>query len=170
MAFQRKDDSRGSDSRKGGPEDSVIKIDRYAKVVKGGRRFSFGALVVVGDRHTNVGLGYGKANEVPQAVDKAVADAKKNMMVVKLKGKTIPHVVRGRCGASSVILLPASEGTGVIAGKMLRPLLELAGIQDVLTKAYGSTSPKNLLKAGVHALQQLRTLESVAELRGVKLS
>lgn len=170
MAFQRRDDSSKSDSRKGGQEDSVIKIDRYAKVVKGGRRFSFGALVVVGDRKTNVGLGYGKANEVPQAVDKAVADAKKNMMVVKLKGKTIPHVVRGRCGASSVIFLPASEGTGVIAGKMLRPLLELAGIQDVLTKAYGSTCPKNLLKAGVDALKQLRTAESIAELRGVKLS
>jgi small subunit ribosomal protein S5 len=153
----------------GGFEDSVIKIDRFAKVVKGGRRFSFGALVVIGDRSTHVGLGYGKANEVPQAVDKAVATAHKSILTVCLKGNTIPHQVRGKCGASEVVLLPASEGTGVIAGKALRPLLQLAGIKDVLTKAYGSTSPVNLLKAGVDALQQLRSAESIQSLRGVNL-
>lgn len=150
-------------------EDSVIKIDRFAKVVKGGRRFSFGALVVVGDRGTHVGLGYGKANEVPQAVDKAVANARKNLLTVCLKANTIPHQVRGKCGASEVIMLPASEGTGVIAGKSLRPLFQLAGIKDVLTKAYGSTSPVNLLKAGVDALKRLRTAEAIRDLRGVKI-
>jgi small subunit ribosomal protein S5 len=150
-------------------EDSVIKIDRFAKVVKGGRRFSFGALVVVGDRGTHVGLGYGKANEVPQAVEKAVANARKNLVTICLKANTIPHQVRGKWGASEVILLPASEGTGVIAGKAIRPLFQLAGIKDVLTKAYGSTSPVNLLKAGVEALKQLRTAETIRELRGVKV-
>jgi len=150
-------------------EDSVVQIYRCAKVVKGGRRFSFAALVAVGDRSGNVGLGYGKANEVPQAVDKGVADAKKNMVHVQLKGRTVPHSVVGKCGASKVVLVPASEGTGVIAGKKLRPLLELAGIHNVLTKAYGSTSPKNLLKAGMDALKQLRTAEQVAALRGVNI-
>ena len=169
MAFDKKRFDTGGEQHKG-VEDSVIKIDRYAKVVKGGRRFSFGALVVVGDRKSRVGLGYGKANEVPQAVEKAVADAKKNMMTICLKGKTIPHTIKGQCGASRVILLPASEGTGVIAGKMIRPLLELAGIHDVLTKAYGSTTPKNLLKAGMAALLQLRSAETVAELRGVTIA
>jgi small subunit ribosomal protein S5 len=152
-----------------GYEDSVIKIDRFAKVVKGGRRFSFGALVVVGDRSTHVGLGYGKANEVPQAVDKAVAVAHKNLMTVPLKANTIPHEVRGKHGASEVVMVPASEGTGVIAGKALRPLLQLAGIRDVLTKAYGSTSPVNLLKAGVDALKRLRTAETIGGLRGVTI-
>jgi small subunit ribosomal protein S5 len=150
-------------------EDSVVQIYRCAKVVKGGRRFSFAALVVVGDRNGQVGLGYGKANEVPLAVDKGIADAKKNVVAVNLKGRTIPHQVSGRCGASQVVLVPASEGTGVIAGKKLRPLLQLAGIQDVLTKAYGSTSPKNLLKAGLTALRSLRTAQSVSQLRGVKI-
>ena len=150
-------------------EDSVIKIDRYAKVVKGGRRFSFGALAVVGDRSGSVGLGYGKANGVPQAVDKAVSDAKKNMVPINLTGGTIPHMVKGHCGASKVVLVPASEGTGVIAGKMIRPLLQLAGIHNVLTKAYGSTTPRNLLKAGINALRKLRTAEIVRDLRGVDL-
>jgi small subunit ribosomal protein S5 len=167
LAFTK--EHRESPRDKGGLEDSVIKIDRYAKVVKGGRRFSFGALVVVGDRQSRVGIGYGKANEVPQAVEKAVADAKKNMVSIMLKGSSIPHNTRGVCGASRVLLLPASEGTGVIAGKMIRPLLELAGIRDVLSKAYGSTTPKNLLKAGMAALKQLRAPEAVAELRGVTL-
>jgi small subunit ribosomal protein S5 len=153
----------------GGFQDSVIKIDRFAKVVKGGRRFSFGALVVVGDRKTHVGLGYGKANEVPQAVDKSISNAHKNLLTVNLKGSTIPHQVRGKCGSSQVILVPASEGTGVIAGKSLRPLLLLAGIRDVLTKAYGSTSPVNLLKAGVDALRRLRTAQTVRDLRGVNI-
>jgi len=150
-------------------EDSVIKIDRFAKVVKGGRRFSFGALVVVGDRRGRVGLGYGKANEVPLAVDKGIANARKALLTVNLKGASIPHAVKGRFGASQVILLPASEGTGVIAGKTIRPLLQLAGIKDVLTKAYGSASPVNLLKAGIDALGKLRTAEMIGSLRGVKL-
>jgi small subunit ribosomal protein S5 len=150
-------------------EDSVVHIYRCAKVVKGGRRFSFAALVVVGDRKGNVGLGYGKAKEVPNAVTKGIADARKNMVNVCLRGHSIPHAVKGQCGASKVVLLPASDGTGVIAGKKLRPLLELAGIHNVLTKAYGSTSPKNLLKAGVDALQKLRSAEKIAALRGVTL-
>jgi small subunit ribosomal protein S5 len=155
--------------REGGPEDNVVQIYRCTKVVKGGRKFSFGALVVVGDRNGRVGIGYGKANEVPSAVEKGIAEAKKSMVNVKLKGRTIPHVVMGKCGASKVRMLPASDGTGVIAGKKLRPLLELAGIQDVLTKAYGSTSPKNLLKAGLDALLRLRTADEIAALRGVKI-
>jgi small subunit ribosomal protein S5 len=151
-------------------EDSVIQIYRSAKVVRGGRRFGFEALVAVGDRKGNVGLGYGKANEVPLAVEKGIAEARKSMFPVKLvDGRTIPHRVIGRCGASKVVMVPASEGTGVIAGKKLRPLLELAGINDVLTKAYGSTAPKNLLKAGVDALQKLRTAEEISKLRGVKV-
>jgi len=150
-------------------EENVVQVYRCAKVVKGGRRFSFAALVVVGDRAGRVGLGYGKANEVPQAVDKGIADAKKNVIPIHLKGQTIPHMVTGHCGASRVVLVPASEGTGVIAGKKLRPLLELAGIHNVLTKAYGSTSPKNLLKAGLDALKRLRTAEMIGQLRGVKL-
>jgi len=138
-------------------------------VVKGGRRFSFGALVVVGDRRGRVGLGYGKANEVPLAVEKGISDAKKHLTPVNLLGRTIPHVVKGHCGSSRVILVPASDGTGVIAGKMLRPLLELAGIGNVLTKAYGSTTPRNLLKAGMDALNRLRSAETVGVLRGVSI-
>ncbi len=167
MAFERKNENPDGE---GLLEENVIKIDRYAKVVKGGRRFSFSALVVVGDRSGRVGLGYGKANEVPHAVDKAIADAKKNMVPINMKGKTIPHVVTGHVGASRVILLPASEGTGVIAGKMIRPLFELAGIRNVLTKAYGSTTPKNLLKAGMDALTKLRTAEMIGSLRGVVIT
>jgi small subunit ribosomal protein S5 len=153
-----------------GLEDNVVQIFRCAKVVKGGRRFSFSALVVVGDRSGNVGLGYGKANEVPLAVEKGISDAKKNMVPVAMKGATIPHKVVGRHGASRVVLVPASEGTGVIAGKKIRPLFELAGIHDLLTKAYGSTSPKNLLKAGMNALKQLRTAETISALRGVNIA
>lgn len=167
MAFRRKKDT--AEVLEGGRilEDKVIQIYRCSKVVKGGRRFSFAALVVVGDHEGQVGLGYGKANEVPLAVEKGIADAKKNMFAVSLKGHTIPHAVYGHCGASRVVLLPASEGTGVIAGKKLRPLLELSGITDLLTKAYGSTSPKNLLKAGTDALRRLRSAEKIAALRGV---
>ena len=151
-------------------EDNVVQIYRCSKVVKGGRRFSFGALVVVGDRKGQVGVGYGKANEVPLAVEKGIAEAQKNMVPINLKGTTIPHKVRGCYGASRVVMVPASDGTGVIAGKKLVPLLELVGIHNVLTKAYGSTSPKNLLKAGMNALKQLRTAEIISELRGVKLT
>ena len=172
MAFQKRQDSRMHDGyeEEGGLKENVIQIYRCAKVVKGGRRFSFAALVAVGDHNGQVGIGYGKANEVPNAVEKGKADAIKNMIRVPMNGTTIPHQVVGRSGASSVVLLPASEGTGVIAGKKIRPLFELAGIGNLLTKAYGSTSPKNLLKAGMDAMKKLRTVEAVETLRGVKVS
>lgn len=150
-------------------ESTVVRIYRCAKVVKGGRTFSFGALVVAGDRRGNVGIGYGKANEVPQSVEKATKEARKNMFKVNLKGTTIPHMVTGRAGATKVVLIPARPGTGVTAGKSVRPCLELAGITDVLSKAYGSTSPKNLVKATIAALKQLQTREQVERARGVPM-
>jgi small subunit ribosomal protein S5 len=153
----------------GGIESSLIRIYRCAKVVKGGRTFSFGALVVAGDRAGNVGLGYGKANEVPMAVEKATKDARRSMIKVPLKGNTIPHTVKGKHGASSVVLVPAMPGSGVTAGKSVRPCLELAGITDILTKAYGSTSPKNLVKATLDALRRLQSREEVERDRGVKV-
>jgi small subunit ribosomal protein S5 len=169
VAFQRR--KSGPDFSEDQPfEDNVVQIYRCSKVVKGGRRFSFAALVVVGDRNGRVGIGYGKANEVPVAVEKGIAEARKAMVPISRKGTTIPHRVVGRWGASKVILVPASEGTGVIAGKKIVPLFELAGIHNLLTKAYGSTSPKNLLKAGMNALEQLRSAEVIEELRGVKVS
>jgi small subunit ribosomal protein S5 len=152
-----------------GLEDTVVKIYRTAKVVKGGRRFGFAALVVVGDRAGTVGIGYGKANEVPPAVEKGIKEAKKKMHSLNLSGRTIPHQAIGRHGASKVVLVPAAPGTGVIAGNSARAVLELAGVGDVLTKAYGSTSPKNLVKATMNALTGLRTREQVERLRGVKL-
>jgi small subunit ribosomal protein S5 len=151
-------------------EEVVVKVYRCATVVKGGRRFSFAALVVVGDRAGSVGIGYGKANEVPPAVEKAMKIARKAMVPVRLKGSSIPHRVIGKYGASRVVLIPASEGTGVIAGSSVRPVLELAGIHDVLTKSYGSTSPKNLVKAALNALLGLRDREMVEQLRGVKIA
>lgn len=168
MARQFRGQSDNFESE-GGLEEHVVKIYRCACVVKGGRRFSFAALVVVGDRNGRVGVGYGKAKEVPMAVDKGIKDAKKNLVTVALKGHTIPHQVEGRAGASKVRLIPATEGTGVIAGKNIRPMLQLAGITDVLTKAYGSTGAKNLVKATRDALMKLRTAEEVAELRGVEV-
>ncbi len=171
MAFDRKRRSSQEGSDKDSPfEENVVQIYRCSKVVRGGRKFSFAALVVVGDKAGSVGLGYGKANEVPAAVEKGIADARKNMVKISLKGRTIPHEVIGRCGASKVVMVPASEGTGVIAGKKLRPLLELSGIHDLLTKAYGSTSPKNLLKAGLLALKSLRSAETISQLRGVNIA
>jgi small subunit ribosomal protein S5 len=164
---------RGRDDRapdEGGIESSVVRIYRCAKVVKGGRTFSFGALVVAGDRRGNVGIGYGKANEVPNAVEKATKDARKAMFKVNLKGGTIPHLAKGTSGASTVVLVPARPGTGVTAGKSVRPVVELSGITDILTKAYGSTSPKNLVKATIAALQQLQNREQVEEVRGVQLA
>jgi small subunit ribosomal protein S5 len=152
-----------------GVESAVVRIYRCSKVVKGGRTFSFGALVIAGDRRGNVGIGYGKANEVPPAVEKATKDARKQMIKVSLKGTTIPHTVKGTSGASSVVLVPARPGTGVTAGKSVRPCLELAGITDILTKAYGSTSPKHLVKATVAALKQLQVREQVEQTRGVTL-
>ncbi len=150
-------------------EDVLVKLFRCATVVKGGRRFSFGALVVVGDRNGKVGYGYGKANEVPPAVEKAIKQARRKLMDVPLRGTTIPHRVMGRFGASRILLIPASEGTGVIAGAAPRAVLELAGVKDVLTKCYGSTSAKNLVKATIDGLSRLRTRKQIEALRGVKL-
>ncbi|HEX8342153.1 MAG TPA: 30S ribosomal protein S5 [Tepidisphaeraceae bacterium] len=146
-----------------------MKIYRCAKVVKGGRTFSFAALVIAGDRAGSVGIGYGKANEVPMAVEKATKDARRTMIKVPLKGSTIPHTITGKHGASSVTLVPALPGSGVSAGKSVRPCLELAGITDILTKAYGSTSPKNLVKATIDALSRLKSRDDVERDRGVKL-
>lgn len=158
------------DVDEGGVEASVVRIYRCAKVVKGGRTFSFGALVVAGDRKGNIGMGYGKANEVPMAVEKGTKDARKSMFKVTLKGSTIPHTVKGSWGASSVVLVPARPGTGVTAGKSVRPILELVGVTDILTKAYGSTAPKNLVKATMEALKQLQNREQVEKTRGVTLA
>ena len=152
-----------------GYDDNVVKIYRCSKVVKGGRRFSFAALVVVGDRNGGVNIGYGKANEVPSAVEKGRKQASRVLLPIKLQGSTIPHEVTGRFGASRVRLLPAREGTGVIAGKSVRAVLELAGVGDCLTKVYGSTSPKNLVKATFQALLSLRDRKTIEELRGVSI-
>src|SRR5438067_3820588 len=161
---------RERDRDEGGVESAVVRIYRCSKVVKGGRTFSFGALVVAGDRKGNVGIGYGKANEVPPAVEKATKDARKSMFRVSLKGSTIPHTVKGTSGASTVVLVPARPGTGVTAGKSVRPCVELAGVTDILTKAYGSTSPKNLVKATIAALRQLQSRDQVEQVRGVQLA
>lgn len=151
-------------------EDTVVKIYRCSKVVKGGRRFSFAALVVVGDRSGSVGIGYGKANEVPAAVEKGIKDAKKAMNRVPLVGTTIPHQVLGKYRATSIVLAPASPGTGVIAGSSARAVLEYAGVRDALTKVYGSTSAKNVVKATIDGLLKLRSRAMVEALRGVALS
>jgi small subunit ribosomal protein S5 len=154
-----------------GPADglgeTVVRIYRCSTVVKGGRRFSFGALVVVGDRKGRVGIGYGKANEVPNAVEKGAKAARRNMIEVKLCGSSIPHALISKYRASKVKLIPAGEGTGVIAGASVRAVMELAGVKDVLTKVYGSTSPKNLVKAAFEGLASLRTKEDVGKLREV---
>ena len=150
-------------------DEAVVKIYRCSTVVKGGRRFSFAALVVAGDRAGHVGWGYGKANEVPLAVEKAMKEARKSLKAVTLAGNTIPHKIVGRFGGSSIILLPAREGTGVIAGASARAVLELAGVQNVLTKIQGSTSPKNVVKATLDGLLKLRSPQQVQELRGVVL-
>jgi small subunit ribosomal protein S5 len=151
-------------------EDTVVKVFRCSKVVKGGRRFSFAALVVVGDRAGTVGVGYGKANEVPMAVEKGVKDAKKSLQRIALVDRTIPHRVDGKYGATRIILVPASPGTGVIAGSSARAVLEYAGVQDVLTKVYGSTSAKNVVKATLNGLLRLRTKDEVESLRGVEIA
>ncbi len=150
-------------------EDTVVKVFRNAKVVKGGRRFSFSALVVVGDRNGTVGFGYGKANEVPPAVEKAVKDAKKNLHQVPVVDDTIPHPVIGKCRATQVTMLPASPGTGVIAGSTVRAVLEYAGVRNVLTKINGSRSAKNVVKAVMDGLLKLRDKETVESLRGVEI-
>jgi small subunit ribosomal protein S5 len=148
----------------------VVEINRVAKVVKGGRRFSFTALVVVGDEVDRVGVGYGKAREVPLAITKAVEDAKKNMFSVPKHGSTITHEVLGQFDAARVMLRPASEGTGVIAGGGVRAVLELGGVRNVLAKSLGTTNPINMAKATVVALQQLRRPEDVAKIRGKQIS
>src|SRR3954464_2322267 len=151
-------------------KERVVEINRVAKVVKGGRRFSFTALVVVGDEVDRVGIGYGKAREVPLAISKAVDDARKNMFTVPKHGQTITHETLGRFDAARVLLRPASPGTGVIAGGGVRAVLELGGIRDVLAKSLGTTNPINMLKAAEAALRQLRRPEEVAKARGKQIS
>ena len=153
-----------------GLEDVVVRIYRCAAVVKGGRRFSFSALVVVGDRNGRVGIGYGKAAEVPTAVEKGRKIATRAMQRIVLRGRTLPHRVIGQYGASRVVMVPASPGTGVIAGASARAVLELAGVQDVLTKCYGSRNPKNLVRATYDALCGMINPDELSELRGVKLT
>ncbi|HBG78856.1 MAG: 30S ribosomal protein S5 [Sedimentisphaerales bacterium] len=154
-------------SQEGAIEDTVVKVFRCAKVVKGGRRFSFSAMVAVGDRKGTVGIGYGKAREVPKAVEKAVKDAKKQLQHVSLYGQTIPHQIIGRFGATKIKMLPASPGTGVIAGGSARAVLELAGVHDILTKVYGSTTTKNVVKATMDGLLKLRDPQAFSDIRGI---
>ena len=150
--------------------DKVIKIRRCAAVVKGGRRFSFTAMVVVGDGKGRVGWGYGKANEVPPAVEKAIKAASRNMQQVKMEAGSIPHSVKGRFGAARVVLLPAFPGTGVKAGAAVRAVCEAAGIHDILTKSFGSNNPINMVKATIDALNGMRSRDEVEQLRGVSLA
>ncbi len=164
--------ARDRETRQDGLEERVVKIRRCAAVVKGGRRFSFNALVVVGDKRGRVASGYGKANEVPPAVEKAVKDAQESMRrqrKVQLRGETIPHRVIGRYGSSRVVLVPAGPGTGVKAGPGVRDVLEACGIHNILTKTHGSTNPINLVKATIRGLLLLRTREETARLRGATL-
>jgi small subunit ribosomal protein S5 len=173
-----RDGGRGRDRGRGGRggddaddrfEERVVKINRCATVVKGGRRFSFSALVVVGDKAGSVGYGFGKANEVPPSVEKAGREARKSFSKVSLKAHTIPHKVWGKCRTSQVVLVPAVEGTGIKAGASVRAVVECAGVKNVLSKVYGSTNPINVVKATLDALKKLRSPEEVARLRGVEV-
>ncbi len=163
---RKRDDER----QKGELNEHVVKIKRCAAVVKGGRRFSFAAMVVTGDGHGKVGWGYGKANEVPPSVEKARKESMRNMSVVPIEGATIPHQVMGEFGAARVVLVPASPGTGVIAGAAVRAVCEAAGIHDILTKSFGSNNPIPLVKATINGLKQLRPRMEVERLRGVTLT
>ena len=154
------------DARQLDLQEKVVEVRRVTKVVKGGRNFRFAALVVVGDENGHVGIGSGKAMEVPDAIRKAVEDAKKNLIKVPMVGTTIPHEVIGHFGAGRIIIMPAQEGTGVIAGGPVRAVLELAGITDILSKSLGSSTPINMVRATVAGLTELKRVEDVAKLRG----
>ena len=151
-------------------KERVVEINRVAKVVKGGRRFSFSAMIVVGDGAGHVGVGLGKAGEVPEAIRKGVEDAKKNLIKIPMVGTTIPHEVRTVYASSTVLLKPASQGTGVIAGGSVRAVVEASGIRDILSKVYGSTNPVNVTRATIEALRTLHSAEELGARRGVKLS
>ena len=167
MARERREKT---ERQQGELSENVVKIKRCSAIVKGGRRFSFAALVVVGDNKGKVGHGYGKANEVPPSVEKARKAAMRNMVTVPMQGSTIPHTVKGTYGGAEVILVPASEGTGVIAGAAVKAVCESAGIHDILTKSFGSNNPIPLVKATIEALKKLRTKADIERLRGVTLS
>ncbi len=169
MARQYQFLDRAEAARLGELKEERIKVNRSAKVVKGGRRFSFSALTVVGNQDGVVGYGFGKAKEIPVAMQKAFKDGRKHLIRVPRVGTTIPHEVEGDYCSSRVRLIPAAPGTGIIAGSTVRAVLELAGVKDVLTKAYGSTNPINLVKATIDGLAQLRTKEELSDLRGVEV-
>ena len=151
-------------------KEKVVAINRVAKVVKGGRTFRFSAVVVVGDENGHVGVGYGKAAEVPDAIKKAIQDAKKNLVEVPIVGTTIPHELVGQFGSANVLLKPAAEGTGIIAGGSVRPVIELAGYKNIRTKVIGTNNPRNVVYATINGLSNMRTVEQIAEKRGKKVS
>jgi small subunit ribosomal protein S5 len=167
---KRRENKKDDGGRSGELLEKVVKIKRCSAVVKGGRRFSFAAMVVIGDGKGKVGWGYGKANEVPPSVEKAVKEGMRSMVSVPLDEGSIPHTIMGRFGAAQVILVPATPGTGVIAGAAVRAVCEAAGIHDILTKSFGSNNPVTLVKATIAALEQLRPKIDVERLRGVTLS